>query len=567
MDLRIRLPAGWLLLIILCLPAFSARAAEPVIIAGDSINLTSFPMAYYVDQSESLSFSDVRQQVFQPSTNGLSLGTASKTTWSRLLLENHSGHDQTLFLHHPYAYHNRLVGFYLENNATLIDKQIVDMDDAATSPLMYRGSAVYRFDLPAGSKRTLYVKSVSYSHQWFTLLLLDEDHSRRALIGTHTDIALLTGVLLALIFYNFLLYFASSNRENVYYSLYLISGAIWISLSYGLLSNLFNVYGSGIFNLHISLITMPIFLILFMTSIFATKDNYPTEHRFLNGMLLLLAADLFYALFDIQTALKPASTLAALMMVVTISVSISLYRKGNPLAGFFLIGHSCFLIFNALAVLFYKGLIGFSYIASHGVGIGITLEALMLAFIIAYRIRILERIKASQAELKLQAATDPLTRLYNRRFFNAEADYLLNLASRQGTSMAALAIDIDHFKSINDTHGHQTGDKVLVELARTLKANSRSSDIIARFGGEEFMILLPNCHSSEAMKVAEKLRAAAEACRIEAADGTPLTFTISIGLAVHHQTAGGLKSLLDQADKALYQAKYSGRNNVQAYGG
>lgn len=555
-----------LLLMMLWVVAAGVSASETVVIDQPDVNLNDFPMSYFIDPSESLSFSDIRQQTFLPSRNKLSLGTQAKTTWSRLRIENRSAQAMTLFLHHPYAYHNRLIGFYREENGQLADQQMLDLDQAADSPLMYRGSAVYAFTLPAGADNTLYVQSVSYSHQWFTLLLLDEEHSRRALIGTHTDIALLTGVLLALIFYNFLLYFASSKKENIYYSLYLISGATWIALSYGLLSNLFNLYGSGIFQLHISLISMPIFLVLFMMAIFETRQNYPTEHRFLQGILALLIIDFVYGLFDIQAALKPASSLAALMMLVTISVSLSLYRKGNPLAKFFLIGHTFFLFFNGLAVLFYKGIIDFTYIASHGVGIGITLEALMLAFIIAYRIRILERIKASHAELKLQAVTDPLTNLYNRRFFNTEAHYLLNLAKKQRTPMAVLAIDIDYFKSVNDSYGHQVGDEVLVELAQTLKANSRSTDIIARFGGEEFVILLPNCGQTEARAVAEKLRKAVEARRIMIKEHDILTFTVSIGVSVFAHASDSLKTMLEQADQALYQAKEQGRNQVQTFG-
>lgn len=294
---------------------------------------------------------------------------------------------------------------------------------------------------------------------------------------------------------------------------------------------MFNVYGAGVFRLHLSLITMPIFLILFMMAIFETRRAYPTEHRCLQFMLLILLADLVYGLFDIYAALKPASSLAALMMVVTMSVSVSLYRKGNPLAKYFLIGHAFFLLFNGLAVLFYKGIIGFTYLASHGVGIGITLEALMLAFIIAYRIRILEDIKASQADLKVQALTDPLTKLYNRRHFFTEANNLADMARQQKTPLSALIMDIDHFKAVNDNHGHAVGDRVLVELARVLRNGSRSSDLIARFGGEEFVILLPNCKQDEAAIVAEKIRHAVAGRGVDLGGGRPA--------ALHHQSGRG----------------------------
>ncbi|MBB5320729.1 diguanylate cyclase [Marinobacter oulmenensis] len=551
------------LIMLLCLPA-ATFASGSVTIGAGAVDLDVFPMAYFVDESGNLDYEQVRTRDFIPSDNELALGTRAKTTWSRIHLVNESGRSRQLFLHHPYAYHNRVAGFYLERAGELIDRQVLDLDRDPDSSLMYRGTAIYEFELPAGASRTLYVESVSYSHQWFSLLLLDKEHSRLALVGQYNDIALLVGVLLALIFYNVLLFFAARRKENVFYSLYLVSGLLWIALSYGFIANVFEAYGEAVFHLHLTLITMPIFLILFMTSIFETRHQYPTEHRILTVLLAVLVADFIYGIFDIQGALEPASSLAAVIMFFTMSVAISLFRKGNPFAGYFIVGHSFFLLFNAIAVLYYKGLIGFSYVASHGVGIGITLEALMLAFIIAHRIRILERIKASQAELRRQATTDPLTRLYNRRYFMDEAEHLRSLALQDRVRLCVLAIDADRFKTINDSHGHQVGDRVLVKLADLLRAQSRTTDLLARLGGEEFVILLPGCEEGEAVVVAEKLRKAVEATDIEADSDVSLRFTISVGVAsLTHGVA--LDVLLHRADQALYQAKRSGRNRVSVY--
>lgn len=552
------------LLFLLC-SAITAAQSNPILIDSKNIKLEDFSMAYFIDASESLSIQEVIRQPFTESRNKLSLGTSAKSTWARIELQNISQNVRTMFLHHPYAYHNQEVGFYLYRQTELLDQQVIDMETASQDLLMYQGSAVYSFALQPAARYTLYVHSRSYSHQWFSLLLMDKENSRRALIGTHNDIALLTGVLVALILYNFLLYFASSRKENIYYSLYLASGALWIALSYGLLANAFDLYGAGIFKLHVTLLTMPIFLILFMMAIFETKEYYRTEHRFLQLILALLMLDLVYAFVDIQGALKPASTLAALMMLITISVSISLLIKGNPLAKFFLIGHTFFLIFNGIAVLFYKGIIDFTYLASHGVGIGITLEALMLSFIIAYRIRMLESIKAAQADLKLQAATDPLTRLYNRRFFYQEANNLLETIRQQQAVFSLLAIDIDHFKIINDTHGHPLGDQVLVELAKVMQSNRRANDLVARFGGEEFMILLPYCDSQHSHQLAEKLRRDVKALQITLPNAKPLSFSISIGVAEYDNSITNIDDLISHADHALYQAKNSGRDQVQVY--
>ena len=109
-------------------------------------------------------------------------------------------------------------------------------------------------------------------------------------------------MMLALVFYNFLLYFATSKKENIFYSFYLISGVVWIALSYGLVASLFDAYGPSIFMLNLSLITMPIFLLLFMMAIFETKHVYPTEHRFLQAVLLPLCGMFVWGLFDITAA-------------------------------------------------------------------------------------------------------------------------------------------------------------------------------------------------------------------------------------------------------------------------
>ncbi len=539
-------------------------ASHPaVLIDSHDVNLTHFQMSYFIDHSEALSFEEVRAQAFTPSPNQISLGTNAKTTWTQVEIKNLTDQPRRLFLHQPQAYHNRQLVLY-EQQTEGYKQQQLEMDTAANSPLMYRGSAIFEFWLDARESKRLYVKSVSFSHQWFSLLILDEDHSRRALqgIGAHNDIALMVGILLALVIYNFLLYFSSNKKENIFYSLYLISGAIWVALSYGLLASLFNIYGADTLRMHLSLISMPVFLILFMMDIFQTGKHHLREHRFLQCILLLLVLNFVYGLFDIVPALRHTSSLAALMMLVTISVTISLLRKGNPLAKYFLFGHSLFVIFSGVAVLFYKGIIGFNYISSHGVGIGIMLESLMLAFIISYRIKMLEDIKASQDELKLLAVTDPLTRLYNRRYFYTEANYLFEQARKTGMPLALLIIDIDRFKAINDGYGHQVGDQVIVALSDLLRLKSRKGELIARFGGEEFVMLLPNTSEEKAQQRAEQIRAAAQSLNLDQ-QGDNLSFTISIGGVEIDSERETIDTAINLADIALYEAKNTGRNCVR----
>lgn len=322
------------------------------------------------------------------------------------------------------------------------------------------------------------------------------------------------------------------------------------------------MYGDAVFILNLSVFTMPIFLVLFMMLIFETREFYVTEHRVLSGLLVLLFAGFCYGLFDIEAALIPASSLAALMMVTTFSVSLSMLRKKHPLAKFFLVGHSFFVVFNGFAVLFYKGVIEPNYLNSHGVGIGIVLEAITLAFIISYRIKVLEDIRAQQGELKQQAATDPLTQLYNRRYFMAEGERLIESARTLGESVSVITLDVDYFKKVNDTYGHHAGDLVLKGVAANLQKFSRDRDLVARFGGEEFMLLLPCAGYAEAEGCAERIRQGVEQHSVQIGDNVSIQVTVSLGVAQVSRATESLEDAANRADKALYEAKAGGRNRV-----
>jgi len=543
--------------------SFSAQAASALDVSQDAVQLTNFPIEYFTDDSQSLDYQSVRQQAFQETTSTTTLGAQAAVTWYRITLDNSTQQNKSLFLNLPKAYHVRSVQIFEEHSQSLTNQVLIDLNTASNETLMYRGAVAYPFTVPAGKTTVLYVRSHVYSHQWFSLEVYDAEHSRRALVGGHLDIALLVGMMLALVFYNGLLYFATSKKENILYSLYLISGLIWIALSYGLIGKVFNVFGDNVFILNLSVFTMPIFLLLFMMAIFETRTFYLKEHRALQAVLALLVASFIYGLFDVTGALKPSANLAALMMVVTFSVSISLYRKKNPLARFFLIGHTLFIVFNGLAVMYYKGLVKPNYINSHGVGIGIVLEALTLAFIISYRIKILEDIRSKQDELKKQASTDPLTQLYNRRYFNTEGSYMVEKAKENGKPLSVLTLDIDHFKVVNDTHGHNAGDLVLVAVADVFQRLSRDKDLIARLGGEEFVILLPEADYTVALECAERIRQGIEQHAVQVNDALALQVTVSIGVtSVDVAALESLESVVNRADKALYEAKSFGRNRV-----
>ena len=160
---------------------------------------------------------------------------------------------------------------------------------------------------------------------------------------------------------------------------------------------------------------------------------------------------------------------------------------------------------------------------------------------------------------KETASKDFLTGLYNRRFFFESGIPILEKTKRKSLSIAVATIDIDFFKKINDTYGHDIGDVAIKEVANILKKHLRSSDLIARFGGEEFCILLDDISEEKALNKFEDIRAAFES-NILSVSGATISYTVSIGL--YYGNACSLEDMLTLADKALYEAKETGRNKV-----
>jgi diguanylate cyclase (GGDEF)-like protein len=164
-------------------------------------------------------------------------------------------------------------------------------------------------------------------------------------------------------------------------------------------------------------------------------------------------------------------------------------------------------------------------------------------------------------QLQAAARTDAKTGLLNAAAWQREADTELSRAVRAAEPLALLLIDIDHFKRVNDTHGHLVGDQVLIGVAGTLTNQLRDYDVTGRFGGEEFVVLLPGADTVEACRVAERLRNRVRRLAVAAEDGT-VTVTISVGVALFRTHGQDLIELLASADLALYRAKESGRDRV-----
>lgn len=160
------------------------------------------------------------------------------------------------------------------------------------------------------------------------------------------------------------------------------------------------------------------------------------------------------------------------------------------------------------------------------------------------------------------AVTDELTGLYNRRYFERHLNVMLGKAHEQQRDMALMILDIDHFKAVNDTHGHDVGDAVLREFSARMKRHIRGVDLACRLGGEEFVVLMPDTDVSQAEAVAERVRQAICDRDFDVGAGRGLVVTVSVGVSLNETLADTPESMLKRADVALYRAKREGRNRV-----
>jgi diguanylate cyclase (GGDEF)-like protein len=186
-------------------------------------------------------------------------------------------------------------------------------------------------------------------------------------------------------------------------------------------------------------------------------------------------------------------------------------------------------------------------------------DATLLALALTYQIRSI-RLEHQLAEQL--AAHDPLTGLDNRRAFLEKAQQVWSTAQRNQRDLSVIILDLDHFKSINDRHGHAMGDKALIVTAGILADSARDGDIAVRWGGEEFLLLLPETKLGAALVMAERLQKLISEIRLPARDGE-ITFTASFGVA-HKARHENLDSLIAEADSLLYRSKEEGRNRISS---
>ncbi|QID19443.1 GGDEF domain-containing protein [Nitrogeniibacter mangrovi] len=370
------------------------------------------------------------------------------------------------------------------------------------------------------------------------------------------------GYLVALIGYNLLIWAGVRKRSHLLYSTYLGS--------FVLLNLAYTGYGyAWLWPAHpgvqryIILILMVAFSIaglMFALRFLDMRRHAPALRRGVRRACVAAAAAT-----GLCVAMGAQGLTATLAFVVICAftptmlwLGIVALRAGHAAARYFLAAAgagTAGTLITALAVL---GAIPFTPWTFHAAQFGMLTDATLLALALAHRFRLND---ADRRRAEALARTDPLTGLLNRRAFYERADAAWSTAARNDRPLAAVVVDIDHFKRLNDTHGHTTGDVALAEVGRVLASTARRGDIVARWGGEEFVVLLPETDEHQAARLAERLRRQIHALELATSDDTPIRLSASFGVC-SRTGLDSLDALIDTADTHLREAKQAGRNRV-----
>ncbi len=392
--------------------------------------------------------------------------------------------------------------------------------------------------------------------------LLDDatlDDARRLV---HYGFGLMYGLLFVLLAYNAMVGLALREPDYFYYALYLFS-MLALNITFNGFGEAWLWPGAAQWQR----VAAPVLLLfkascglLFACHFFRLSRASP---RLLRGVLALGSLGMAVV---VAATLQGAEAFATLLAregmlgaaLVMLALGVVQLRRRETAATLYTLGVAAGVGGMLVTALTLRGALEVTLPHYHATGIGSMLEATLLGLALVARMR-LGRKAHRQAEH--MAMRDPLTGLWNRRGFADIAERIWSGTPAQQQPLSLVVLDIDHFKRINDLHGHDTGDRVLVALAKSLTQHCRHGDEVARWGGEEFIVLLPGTHLAQAVGLAERLRQAVGQLDLRAG-GTPLPLTVSLGVAERrpHQR---LEALITEADMLLYRAKRQGRNRVE----
>jgi two-component system, sensor histidine kinase LadS len=500
-----------------------------------------------------------REGRFVASTRAvLNPGIGSSPLWVHFTIVNPDQQPRSLYLVTGVSWIDFLEGTLLSDGA--IATRLSAGDTVGPAHLIPTLGYTWNIRFPPGTSE-IYLRAATPDPMLLPLELMDEPQLHLRQGQLHYSYGFIYGFVLAICAYYGALYLRLRERSYMYYAVYLLS-LITMNIAYT---------GHGFawfwpsaigFQRYVILISMVVFCatgLLFASQFLNLREHAPRTKLGLQvasiGTLGLLAA--FIALDWHLAAVKLAFYAVAAFVITMVAIGAFAFRRGNREGRYFLAAAICGLAGVAATTLSVWGVIPYSSLAYHGVEGGMMLEAILWALALGAQVEAHKRESLNAFQL---ASHDPLTSLRNRRGFSELAKPIWSGAVRSRRPISIVMIDVDKFKTVNDRFGHSTGDRALGLIGQIAQKSSRGSDVVARWGGEEFVVILPDTTEEQAHIFAERTRLAVEATVLNHR-GHRVLLTISLGIAQRIEETS-IEELIARADEQLYAAKAAGRNRV-----
>ena len=563
---------------------FTSLCAQQTIIIDNNSTIEKFKISSYEDKTSSLTIEDIKSiKEFKEINNNISNGFTNSNFWYKFTIKNRSSQTIKRYLKLTESIMDK-IDFYIYSNNKMIKHKKDGVGYFKEGQKNYLERPVIAFDLKKDETKIIYIKISSLYPMFNSFQIYDKNELDKFEREYTTIYAFLIGSLLSLALYNLMIFFYTKDISYIFYVLYSLSFISWQTSMSGIypfdtFSNTQSYYFIGA-----SIPLLVAFLTLFTNHILDIKTmskKYYNVLNFIGGFYILLA---ICSIFAFEPSILVMNATTTFVLPFLLYIGYRSYKSGNKIAIFYLLAQVGFLSMSTLFSLSSFGFLEYNFYSRHGIMAGSFIEMILFSLALAYRIKILEKekfiiiqkakdnleinvkkrtkeLEESKKKLEILANKDFLSDLLNRRPLFEMSNKLINLAKREHTIISVLLFDIDKFKTINDTYGHKEGDEVIKAFAKILKKDRRVSDLVARIGGEEFVILLPSTTHKDAFIIAEKIRKEVETFQVKTKDST-ICFTVSCGVSSLKKEDNNIDDLIARADKRLYMAKNNGRNVV-----
>lgn len=463
---------------------------------------TTLSVEYF--QGELDSHQRLVNTVFTPTSNTFNLDIREPRVWLKLTITNNTKIERNLTLLNHFAYLSEQATLYdsidLANAiATFKARSFIDNEEFVAN--------IWQQNIKLGSNesRIFYLYNYSTMSQIYKFSL----HGTNAIakeLASHNMVALfIITVLLTLALYNLTFYFYGKSKSFLFYFIYLLNSTIGLAYLYGLLFQFGESYRHFLPWFSLTAIMVPALLALYTKYTLEIKKHSPTINNLLTTVVVVCLINISIAILvgiELGMKLLPISFLLSFVAIIIVSWKMLLIK--HPLINVFIFAYLSYVFGMSLTIFCLYGFLPYEPYQFYASGIGLMIEGVLFSYILHYKSKSLQLEVTRQIELqkglKHIVEHDDLTQVTSRIAFEKIADDILQQAKINKKSFSLMFIDIDEFKLINDNYGHQVGDRVLQHVANVIQKNIRSSDVIARVGGDEFVVLLPDLYRESKLK-------------------------------------------------------------------